>query len=240
MSEECMTDDGVILEHESDLAAEYLSGEKSAAVLAGEDEDMNDEAIPQFNALSAKQMNGGVDGYLRVNVPPHRYTPLKNSWMQIYTPIVEYMKLNIRFDPVKKCIELKTCELTESPLALQKAHDFVKAFCLGFELRDAIALLRLDDLFIDSFEFKDVKILHGEHLSRAIGRVAGHGGKTKFTIENATKTRIVVADTHVHLLGSFQNIRVAKRALCRLIIGSPPGKIYTQMRNVSTRNKQRF
>jgi RNA-binding protein PNO1 len=160
--------------------------------------------------------------------------------MQIYTPIVEYMKLNIRFDPVKKCIELKTCELTESPLALQKAHDFVKAFCLGFELRDAIALLRLDDLFIDSFEFKDVKILHGEHLSRAIGRVAGHGGKTKFTIENATKTRIVVADTHVHLLGSFQNIRVAKRALCRLIIGSPPGKIYTQMRNVSTRNKQRF
>ena len=35
-------------------------------------------------------------------------------------------------------------------------------------------------------------------------------GKTKFTIENATKTRIVIADTRIHILGSYQNIRVAR------------------------------
>lgn len=156
------------------------------------------------------------------------------------SPIVEYLKLQIRFNPAGRSVEIKTSELTEDPGAIQKAQDFVEAFMMGFEVQDAVALLRLEDLYIDTFLVTDVKMLAGDHLSRAIGRVAGHDGKTKYAIENATRTRIVMCDQKIHIMGSFSNIKLAKDGICNLIIGAPPGKVYNQMRNVSRRLNERF
>lgn len=66
------------------------------------------------------------------------------------------------------------------------------------------------------------------------------GGKTRSAIENATRTRIVVADKRIHILGAFSNIHIARDAICALIMGAPPGKVYNQMRQVSARMRQRY
>ncbi|EDW75390.1 uncharacterized protein Dwil_GK20148 [Drosophila willistoni] len=176
----------------------------------------------------------------KVSVPPHRYSSLKEHWMKIFTPVVEHMKLQIRFNMKARQVELRIGPETPDISNLQKGADFVKAFLCGFEVDDALALLRLEDLFIETFEIKDVKTLRGDHQSRAIGRLAGKGGRTKFTIENVTKTRIVLADTKIHILGSYQNIQLARRAICNLILGSPPSKVYGNLRSVATRLSERM
>jgi len=175
----------------------------------------------------------------RIAIPPHRMSPLKRDWINIFGPLTEILGLQVRMNVQRKCVEIRTSKHTKELGALQKGTDFVKAFALGFDVNDAIALLRLDDLYLDSFEIKDVKTLHGDHLSRAIGRIAGQDGKTKFTIENTSRTRIILADTKIHILGSFQNIKIARDAIVSLIMGSPPGKVYAGLRTVASRMKQR-
>ncbi|XP_023613217.1 RNA-binding protein PNO1 isoform X2 [Myotis lucifugus] len=191
--------------------------ELSAAGEGGDASRMDTEEArpakrPVFPPLSGDGFLDGKEETRKIPVPANRYTPLKENWMKIFTPIVEHLGLQIRFNLKSRNVEI----------------------------RDALALIRLDDLFLESFEITDVKPLKGDHLSRAIGRIAGKGGKTKFTIENVTRTRIVLADVKVHILGSFQNIKMARTAICNLILGNPPSKVYGNIRAVASRAADRF
>jgi len=77
----------------------------------------------------------------------------------------------------EKRVELRSSKHTTSNDSLQMGADFVSAFAMGFDIDDAIALLRLDSLYIQSFDIKDVRQTLGpDALGRAIGRIAGKDG----------------------------------------------------------------
>jgi RNA-binding protein PNO1 len=46
----------------------------------------------------------GKNQYRRVRVPQHRLTPLREQWESIMQPIVEHLKLQIRFNAKNRCV----------------------------------------------------------------------------------------------------------------------------------------
>jgi len=53
---------------------------------------------PRFDALMPSEMSGGRPQFRKVPVPQHRFAPLKRCWMEIYTPVYEHMKIDIRMN----------------------------------------------------------------------------------------------------------------------------------------------
>ncbi|KAK1285622.1 hypothetical protein QJS10_CPB20g01794 [Acorus calamus] len=85
---------------------------------------------PRFEPLKAHEMSEGEVQFRKVNVPAHRFTPLKKSWMEIYTPVYEQMKVDIRMNLKSRKVEMKTRPDTPDVGNLQKCADFVHASCL--------------------------------------------------------------------------------------------------------------
>ena len=138
-----------------------------------------EEEVPDFQALShaelkalsdfekiknvrygPKVVSSGkkIQEYRRIPVPRHRRATIKEHWESIVNTLIKHMKLQVRMNTRKASVELRTCKETEDIGAIQKSADFLRAFMLGFELKDSIALLRLEDLYVESFEIKDGKL----------------------------------------------------------------------------------
>lgn len=138
------------------LDADAMNTLDTAAILPpaasnSTDMEIDEESRPQFAPQKDSPTAYRVETR-KVSIPPHRMTPLKASWPKIYPPLVEHLKLQCRMNVKSKAVELRSSKHTTEAGALQKGEDFVRAFCLGFDVEDAIALLRLDDLYVETFE----------------------------------------------------------------------------------------
>ncbi|CAD25985.1 similarity to HYPOTHETICAL PROTEIN Y443_METJA [Encephalitozoon cuniculi GB-M1] len=175
-----------------------------------------------------------------VPIHPRKMKSMKDEWMKIYTPIVEMCKVQIRMNIKGKSVDMRTCEHTEDPSYLERSAQYIEAINIGFPIEDAIALLKFSDVFLDRFEISEVKTLRGLHIERAVGRIIGREGKTRDAIEEFSRSKIIVQGQTIHLLGTVENTRIARDAICRLIMGSQPGSIFNRLRIINSRLKEKY
>lgn len=81
---------------------------------------------PKKKRIRTKTFSESKEDMRKIPVPAHRYSPLKENWLKIFTPIVEHLHLQVRFNLKTRNVEIKTCEDTKDISNLQKAADFVK------------------------------------------------------------------------------------------------------------------
>nr|KAF6430065.1 partner of NOB1-like protein [Molossus molossus] len=73
---------------------------------------------PVFPPLSGDGFLDGKAETRKIPVPANRYTPLKENWMKIFTPIVEHLGLQIRFNLKSRNVEIRFMVVSTGLLAV--------------------------------------------------------------------------------------------------------------------------
>jgi RNA-binding protein PNO1 len=62
---------------------------------------------PVFGPAPASARQSVKSETRRVAIPPHRMTPLKKEWINIFGPLTELLGLQIRMNVQRKCVEIR-------------------------------------------------------------------------------------------------------------------------------------
>lgn len=67
-------------------------------------------AAPAFPPLAANADKTKLKSETRrIAIPPHRMTPLKKDWINIFGPLTEILGLQVRMNVQRRCVEARVC-----------------------------------------------------------------------------------------------------------------------------------
>lgn len=112
----------------------------------------------------------------------------------------------------------------KDPLNLYSAREVVRAIGRGFNPDIAILLLKQDY----GLELINIQLYAKtkNDAQRLKGRIIGEEGKARNTIEELTNTHIVVYGKTVAIVGEYEGITAARKAIESLLSGSPHSHVY--------------
>ena len=168
---------------------------------------------------SKKQENNEEFSY-ELKIPKERVAVLIGKKGEIKKQIESATKTRLQIDSKEGDVEIRG----EDALKLYAAREVVRAIGRGFNPDVAMLLLKSDYGFdiIAIADYAKTK----KDMERLKGRVIGEGGKSRTTIEQITECFICVYGKTIGIIGEFENMVMARRAIETLLAGSPHSGVF--------------
>lgn len=113
----------------------------------------------------------------------------------------------------------------EDPLKILRIKMVLQAFGRGFDFDTAMNLLD-EEYSLELIELKDYAGKSRERMIVLKGRAIGTQGKTKKLIENYTETKISIYGKTICIIGRWNRVMLAKKAVEMLLNGSLHNTVY--------------
>jgi ribosomal RNA assembly protein len=180
----------------------------------------------------------GLDTFIRI--PKERVGILVGPEGTIKAYIEKKLNVKLNIDS-EGSISIVLLEDAPDPSMLLKAKDVVNAIGRGFSPETAFRLIRNED---DIFDMVDLRLIFGRSesdMKRIKGRIIGTEGKTRRLIEELSEADVVVYGHTVGIIGSFEQVDIARNAVQMIIEGCQHHSVYKYLqRKRSELKKQKL
>ncbi len=144
---------------------------------------------------------------------------------------------------VKVKVDSRTGEVTVESLPDTLPENFynallvVKAIGRGFDGKTALTLFT-DDTFLEIIDLKDVFRGNRNAIRRQKARLIGTEGSARKRLEELTGTKIRIYGDTVAIIGDYDGIKMAERAIFELLEGSPHTVVFRHLELERKRRKR--
>lgn len=171
-----------------------------------------------------------------VRVPQARIGALIGKEGKTKRRIEENLGITLEVDTETGQVQILNNETTADPLAVWKGRDIVKAIARGFSPKKALTLIE-DDMVLEIIDLEDYYGKSESSLRRVRGRIIGKNGMTRKIIENMTNSYVSVYGRTVSIVGEFEDVADAKRAVEMLMQGCMHSTMYKFLENLRRKKK---
>jgi len=161
-----------------------------------------------------------------IKVPKERVGVLIGPEGRTKKSIEDKLSVELQIDSEAGDVSILLKQNATDPSTLFSAKDVVTALGRGFSPEHAFRLIRDEDAMLDIIDLRMVFGKSEADIKRVSGRIIGMNGKTRGIIEELTGASVAVYGHTVAIIGTMDQVQVAREAIEMLIKGSLHGTVY--------------